>query len=584
MSRSWLCPTEQDRGRIVDANARVRMIRKVGSSAVGVALVACAPWLGWWTLILFSLSALNFLSVDRRMARSEHPERVSMRAIMVTEALIASGVVLSGGSHSPALMWLVLPAGMVAARFRPQVVLAGMAVTVAVILAVTFGVDFHATLHDPVPVITTLALLVASVSIVWAIEAGELHQRGEATLDPLTGLANRRQLSEDLASVWRKATPEHPVRLLTFDLDGFKAYNDTFGHPGGDSLLRRLAQSFKAAVGDYGRAYRLGGDEFCALLWGDCGEQMVSSCLQALSAEGKGFSIRSSFGSVMAPQETVDPDHALQLADKRMYSYKDSGRASASSQTRDLALQVVAVHEPELHKHAEHVAELTEGVARRLGLSEQQQLEVVRAAELHDIGKVAIPFEILHKAGPLDEHEWALMARHPTIGARVLSAAPALTGVAEIVSSTHERYDGTGYPLGLAGEAIPLAARIVFVCDSYDAMISKCPYGQSKSEEEALAELRRCAGSQFDPRVVAAFLAEHGSRQTDRAKREGSASASRDGEPVGAATVDGAATNGATANGSPADPEIAERAMAGNGAAADSARVHASANGATAGV
>jgi diguanylate cyclase (GGDEF)-like protein len=549
MSKSWLCPTEQDRGRIVDANARVRMIRKVGSSAVGVALVACAPWLGWWTLILFSLSALNFLSVDRRMARSEHPERVSMRAILVTEALIASGVVLSGGPHSPALMWLVLPAGMVAARFRPQVVLVGMAVTVAVILAVTFGVDFHATLHDPVPVITTLALLVASVSIVWAIEAGELHQRGEATLDPLTGLANRRQLSEDLASVWRKATPEHPVRLITFDLDGFKAYNDTFGHPGGDSLLRRLAQSFKAAVGDYGRAYRLGGDEFCALLWGDCGEQMVSSCLQALSAEGKGFSIRSSFGSVMAPAETVDPDHALQLADKRMYSYKDSGRASASSQTRDLALQVVAVHEPELHKHAEHVAELTEGVARRLGLSEQQQLEVVRAAELHDIGKVAIPFEILHKAGPLDEHEWALMARHPTIGARVLSAAPALTGVAEIVSSTHERYDGTGYPLGLAGEAIPLAARIVFVCDSYDAMISKCPYGQSKSEDAALAELRRCAGSQFDPRVVAAFLAEHGSRQTDRAKREGSASA----------------------NGSPADPEIAERALAGNGAGANSA-------------
>ena len=568
MSKSWLCPTEQDRSRIVDANARVRMIRKVGSSAVGVALVACAPWLGWWTLILFSLSALNFLSIDRRMARSERPERVSMRAIIVTEALIASGVVLSGGPHSPALMWLVLPAGMVAARFRPQVVLAGMAVTVAVILAVTFGVDLHATLHDPVPVITTLALLVASVSIVWAIEAGELHQRGEATLDPLTGLANRRQLSEDLASVWRKATPEHPVRLITFDLDGFKAYNDTFGHPGGDSLLRRLAQSFKAAVGDYGRAYRLGGDEFCALLWGDCGEQMVSSCLQALSAEGKGFSIRSSFGSVLAPQETVDPDHALQLADKRMYSYKDSGRASASNQTRDLALQVVAVHEPELHKHAEHVAELTEGVARRLGLSEQQQLEVVRAAELHDIGKVAIPFEILHKAGPLDEHEWALMARHPTIGARVLSAAPALTGVAEIVSSTHERYDGTGYPLGLAGEEIPLAARIVFVCDSYDAMISKCPYGQSKSEDEALAELRRCAGSQFDPRVVAAFLAEHGSRQTDLAKREGSASAPRSGEPVGAAALDdavtnGAATKGATANGSPADPEIAERALAG---------------------
>jgi diguanylate cyclase (GGDEF)-like protein len=580
MSKSWLCPTEQDRSRIADANARVRMIRKVGSGAVGVALLLSAPWLGWWTFILFSLSALNFLSIDRRMAASEHPERVSMQAVVVTLALIASGVVLSGGPHSPALPWLVLPAGMVAARFRPQVVVAGMVVTVGVILAATLGVDFHATVHDPVPVIATLALLVAVVSIVWAIEAGELHQRGEATLDPLTGLANRRQLSDDLASLWRKATREHPVRLLTFDLDGFKAYNDTFGHPGGDLLLSRLAHAFKAAVGDYGRAYRLGGDEFCALLWGECGEQMVSACLQALSAEGRGFSIRSSYGSVLAPQETLDPDHALQLADKRMYSYKDSGRASASSQTRDLALQVVAVHEPELHKHAEHVAELTEGVARRLGLSEQQLVEVVRAAELHDIGKVAIPFSILHKAGPLDEHEWALMARHPTIGARVLSAAPALTRVAEIVSSTHERFDGTGYPLGLAGEEIPLSSRIVFVCDSYDAMVSQCPYGQAKSEDEALAELRKCAGSQFDPRVVAAFMAEHGARRTDRAKREDSSSGPPCVVPSGVAPADTE-----PADMEPSSVMTAGAATAGGAVVVNGVRAHAArASGAKAGV
>jgi len=533
MSESWLCPTEQDRGRIADANARVRTIRKVGSSAVGVALVLSAPWLGWWTLILFLLSALNFFSVDRRMARSEHPERVSVQAILITMALIASGVVLSGGPRSPALPWLVLPAGMVAARFRPQVVIAGMAFTVAVILAATLGVDFSATIHDPVPVITTLALLIAVVSIVWAIETAELHQRGEATLDPLTGLANRRQLSDDMASVWKKATPEHPVRLLTFDLDGFKSYNDTFGHPGGDLLLSRLSRALKKTVGTHGRAYRLGGDEFCALLWGDSGEEMVSACLQALSAEGKGFSIRASYGSVLAPAETVDPEHALQLADKRMYTYKDSSRSSASRQTRDLALQIVAVHEPELHKHAAHVAELTEGVARRLGFTEQELADAIRAAELHDIGKVAIPFAILHKAGPLDGEEWQLMCRHPTIGARVLSAAPALSRVAEIVSSTHERYDGNGYPLGLKGEEIPLAARIVFVCDSYDAMVSKRPFGQAKSEADALNELRRCSGTQFDPRVVAAFLAEHGTRQVDRPQLQASTPASLGGSGRG---------------------------------------------------
>ncbi len=509
MSESWLCPTDLDRNRVVDANDRVRMIRKVGSGAIGVALIISAPWLGWWTLILFALSALNFVNVDMRLRKSAHPERVSVCAILVTMALIAAGVVLSGGPRSPALQWLVLPAGMVAARFRPQVVVAGLALTVFVIVAATLGVDPRATIHNPTPVIATLALLIAVVSIVWALKTAELHNRDEATLDPLTGLANRRQLAEDLDAIWSEATPERPVRLLMFDLDGFKAYNDTFGHPGGDLLLSRLSHAFKAAVDSHGRAYRLGGDEFCALLWGDCGEHMVESCLTALSEEGEGFSITSSYGSVMLPQETDDPDLALQLVDERMYAYKDSSRASAGKQTRDLALQILAAHAPELHMRSSHVATLTEGVGRRLRLSDQELSDAVHAAELHDIGKVAIPFAVLHKPGPLDEDEWELIRRHPAIGANVLSAAPALARVAEIVRSTHERHDGTGYPRGLSGEQIPLASRIVFVCDSFDAMISERPYGPARSEVEALEELRRCAGTQFDPRVVDAFLAEH---------------------------------------------------------------------------
>jgi len=509
MSESWLCPTDLDRSRVVDANDRVRMIRKVGSGAVGAALVISAPWLGWWTLILFALSVLNFLNVDLRMPKSSHPERVSACAILITMLLIAVGVTLSGGSRSPMLPWLVLPAGMVAARFRPQVVIAALVLTVAIILTTTLGVHPQWAIADPVPLIATLALLAVVVSIVRAIEAAELHNRDEATLDPLTGLANRRQLSEDLDAIWSDATPERPVRLLMFDLDGFKAYNDTFGHPGGDLLLSRLSNAFKAAVGSDGRAYRLGGDEFCALLWGDCGEQMVESCLSALSEEGEGFSITSSYGSVMLPQETDDPDLALQLVDERMYAYKDSSRASAGKQTRDLALQVLAAHAPELHIHSSHVATLVEGVGRRLGLKDQELADAVHAAELHNIGKVAIPFAVLNKPGPLDAEEWELMRRHPAIGANILSAAPALARVSEIVRSTHERHDGSGYPRGLAGEQIPLASRIVFVCDSFDAMISERPYEQAKTEEDALQELRRCAGTQFDPQVVEAFIAEH---------------------------------------------------------------------------
>jgi len=512
MNQSWLCPTELDRSRVIDANDRVRTIRKVGSGAIGVALVISAPWLGWWTLILFALSALNFINVDLRMPRSRHPERVSVCAILITLALIAAGVALSGGPHSPALPWLVLPAGMVAARFRPRVVIAGLALTVLVILAVTLGLDPRATIDDPVPVFTTLALLTAVVSIVWAIETAELHNRDEAILDPLTGLANRRQLSEDLSAIWSRATPERPVRLLMFDLDGFKAYNDTFGHPGGDLLLSRLSRAFMGAIGAYGRAYRLGGDEFCALLWGECGEEMVEACLKALSEEGEGFSITSSYGSVLLPHETTDPELALQLADQRMYSYKDSSRASAGKQTRDLALQILAVHAPELHTHSSHVATLAAGVARRLGLSEQDLADAIHAAELHDIGKVAIPYAVLHKPAPLDEEEWKLMRRHPAIGANVLSAAPALARVAEIVRCTHERHDGSGYPRGLAGEEVPLASRIVFVCNAFDAMISEHPYDRAMTEKGALEELRRHAGTQFDPRVVEAFVEEQLSR------------------------------------------------------------------------
>jgi two-component system, cell cycle response regulator len=512
MNESWLCPTELDRSRVVDANDRVRMIRKIGSGAVGGALIISAPWLGWWTLILFVLSALNFINVDLRMPKSSHPERVSVCAILITMLLIATGVVLSGGPHSPALPWLVLPAGMVAARFRPQVVIAGLVLTVLVILISTLGVDPQATINNPVPVIATLALLTGVVSIVWAIETAELHNRDEAILDPLTGLANRRQLSDDLAAVWSNATPDRPVRLLMFDLDGFKAYNDTFGHPGGDLLLSRLSRAFKDAIGNYGRAYRLGGDEFCALLWGDSGEEMVNSCLAALSEQGEGFHISSSYGSVLLPDETNDPDLALQLADERMYAYKDSSRASAGRQTRDLALQILAVHEPELHTHSSNVAGLTEGVGRRMGLKDQELSDAVHAAELHDIGKVAIPFAVLHKPAPLDEEEWELMRRHPAIGANILSAAPALARVAEIVRATHERYDGTGYPRGLAGQEIPLASQIVFACDSFDAMISERPFGEARNETDALSELRSCAGTQFAPEVIDAFIAEHKAR------------------------------------------------------------------------
>jgi len=154
------------------------------------------------------------------------------------------------------------------------------------------------------------------------------------------------------------------------------------------------------------------------------------------------------------------------------------------------------------------VADTTRSVAARLGLDGAELEDVVRAAELHDIGKTAIPDAILYKPGRLDSEEWRFMRRHAIIGEKILSAAPALAQTAKLVRSTHERPDGNGYPDGLRGEEIPLGSRIIFVCDAFDAMTSQRPYQSQRSTAEALAELRRCAGTQFDPDVVEAFCEE----------------------------------------------------------------------------
>jgi two-component system cell cycle response regulator len=188
-----------------------------------------------------------------------------------------------------------------------------------------------------------------------------------------------------------------------------------------------------------------------------------------------------------------------------MYAQKNEGRTSASRQSKDVLLRALAEQNPELRTHLSGVAELAEATALRLRLSHEEVEQVRHAAELHDVGKVALPEAILSKAGPLDESEWAFIRRHTLIGERIIAAAPALTHVAALVRASHERWDGTGYPDGLAGANIPLGARIVAVADAYDAMTGPRPYAPPRTPEEALDELASCSGTQFDPVVVEAF-------------------------------------------------------------------------------
>jgi diguanylate cyclase (GGDEF)-like protein len=328
---SWLCPTELDRSRVVDANDRVRTIRRVGSGAVGAALILSAPWIGWWTLLLFGLSALNFINVDRRLRTSPHPERVSAVAIVITELLLGGGVVISGGPRSPALPWMVLPAAMVAARFRPRVVIVGLIATVFLILAVTIGVDPLATVHNPVPVIATLALLAGVVSIVWALEAAELHHRGEAILDPLTGLLNRHALMPRFMELSQQARLTHqPVCLMLCDVDTFKEVNDAHGHDRGDAVLRDVAYELRKRLRSFELVYRLGGEEFLIVLPGinrEAGREIAERLRAAVEqARPLGIRVTISLGLSAGSGEEVDYDTLFRAADVALYEAKHAGR------------------------------------------------------------------------------------------------------------------------------------------------------------------------------------------------------------------------------------------------------------------
>jgi diguanylate cyclase (GGDEF)-like protein len=402
-----------------------------------------------------------------------------------------------------------------------DVLVEGRALLVA---PVSFGLLALAVLiYDHVQPLNALALSLASLTIVFVIARMALtfaenmrmvaSFRAEARTDALTGLANRRKLLDDLT---RALEGGEPMCFVVFDLNGFKQYNDSYGHLAGDSLLTRLGANLSSYVGERGTAYRLGGDEFC-LLWSgaDEYEQTIHGARNALVEHGDGFSITSAYGAVLLPAEAPTAIDALRLADQRMYTQKHGRGATPGEQSTGVLLTALAERNPGLGDRVAGVAELAESLAERLGLSHGEVVRTRLAASLHDIGKMAIPDEILEKPGPLTDEEWKFVRRHTLVGERILLAAPALSHVAGVVRSSHERFDGSGYPDGLAGEEIPLASRIVFLCDAFNAMTTRRAYAGRLSEAEAVEELRREAGRQFDPDVVDAFLAVLAERSDD---------------------------------------------------------------------
>ena len=317
--------------------------------------------------------------------------------------------------------------------------------------------------------------------------------------DALTGLGNRRKLQRQLDAALEVGDP---WLIALFDLDGFKRYNDTFGHPAGDDLLIRLSERLRHAMPP-DTTFRLGGDEFLVLTRAPAdAESLLAQAAGALSDDGGGFQIRASFGAVFLPDEAADADAAIDLCDQRLYNEK-SRRADRRGRPQDVLLEALTAREPSLEHHSTDVAELAVAVGSRLGFAGETLDRLRQAALLHDLGKIGIPDSVLSKPGTLTDDEWTFIRRHTVIGERILAASPALTDVAPIVRSTHECFDGTGYPDGLRGDDIAIEARIIAACDAYSAMTSDRTYRPARGEPEAVAEMERCSGTQFDPAVVA---------------------------------------------------------------------------------
>ncbi|HTT93109.1 MAG TPA: HD domain-containing phosphohydrolase [Solirubrobacterales bacterium] len=483
-------------------------------------VVTAAAFTGWrpgatWSLLGAGMIVLAGSDVAYLLqsAQGTYVEGGSLDAAWPLGALLLAG---AAWAHPPATR-RVVPRGMRVAA----VPVAAAVLAMGVLAAERSG---HLPAAAEVLAFATLLLVIARLALALR-RAGEnlAASEREASSDELTGLANRRALTADLeAAVGGAPAPGSSHLLAMFDLDGFKLYNDTFGHPTGDALLARLGGRLDRFAAAHGRAYRLGGDEFCLLC--ECSpaevEPIVAGALAALSERGEGFDISASQGSVLIPSEADSTTAAMQLADRRMYADKVSERTSAGSQSRDVLLTALRERRPQLAEQAIDLGELASEVTEELGLSAEERDETCRAAQLHEVGKMAVPDAILNKAGPLEDSEWEFIHRHPLIGERIIGSAAALVPVARLVRSVGERWDGGGYPDALAGEQIPLGSRVVAVCAAYAAMITERPHSVAMLPERALEELRRGAGSQFDPEVVAAFgraAARRGSADEDRA-------------------------------------------------------------------
>jgi diguanylate cyclase (GGDEF)-like protein/putative nucleotidyltransferase with HDIG domain len=510
--------------RIVDA-AEGQLQQQMVKAGIWLTFAVCAAGILYGTVtwdagnrglitVLFAAGILGgililMLPVERILMDSSFRDAFFTTWSVFDIALISVAVGADGGAHSPFTLLFFLPMVFAAAFYPLRIFVPVGAVDVFAFLLVG---DLYGHAEPEYVAFVAACLAFAAILCAWQSEnhdsARELLTKASRT-DPLTESLNRRGFEERVHAELDDALRNgRSVALVLLDLDNFKAVNDLQGHAAGDELLCWVVEGMRSSVRPLDTIGRLGGDEFAVL----------APALARRGAEELGERIRTVLAKRIAvttgvacfPIDGVDPDELQRHADSHLYERKNGLAANFAAGRRELSWAATLAHAVDARMaspsdHSATVAHYATGTAQRLGWGGADLAYLRVAAMLHDVGKVALPDQILRKPGPLDKAEYEEVKTHSVIGADFVNRVDGLAPIAVWVKHSHEHYDGTGYPDGLRAEDIPLASRILLVADAFDAMTTDRPYRRAIGNEEAIAELRNKAGRQFDPRCVTAF-------------------------------------------------------------------------------